>query len=54
MPLSAPTDCAALAALEEHGLLGQAKLGRRVSPDGKDVSTVRGGLEGGAAAGPGS
>lgn len=40
MPLSARTDYAILAALEEYGPLSQAELGRRLGLDRNDVSTV--------------
>lgn len=40
MPLSARTDFAILAALEEYGSLSQADLGRRLGLDRNDVSTV--------------
>lgn len=40
MPLSARTDFAILAALEEYGPLSQADLGRRLGLDRNDVSTA--------------
>lgn len=45
MPLSARTDFAILAALEEYGSLSQAELGRRLGLDRNDVSTVLARLE---------
>ena len=45
MPLSARTDFAVLAALEEYGSLSQADLGRRLGLDRNDVSTVLARLE---------
>lgn len=46
MALSARTDFAVLAALEEYGPLSQAELGRRLGLDRNDVSTVLTRLEG--------
>lgn len=40
MPLSARSDFAALAALEEFGPLSQADIGRRLSLDRNDVNSV--------------
>jgi DNA-binding MarR family transcriptional regulator len=40
MALSARTDFAVLAALEEYGPLSQAELGRRLGLDRNDISTV--------------
>ena len=49
MALSARTDFAVLAALEEYGPLSQADLGRRLGLDRNDVSTVLARLEADAA-----
>jgi len=45
MPLSARTDFAVLAALEEYGPLSQAEIGRRLGLDRNDVNGVLNRLE---------
>jgi len=45
MPLSARTDFAVLAALEEYGALSQAEIGRRLGLDRNDVNGVLNRLE---------
>src|SRR5215469_6485520 len=47
MPLTARSDFAVLAALEEHGALSQADLGRRLGLDRNDVSGIVTRLESG-------
>ncbi|MER6224955.1 MarR family winged helix-turn-helix transcriptional regulator [Streptomyces sp. 900105755] len=47
MPLTARSDFAVLAALEEYGALSQADLGRRLGLDRNDVSGIVGRLQAG-------